>query len=186
MADKWKVPSIHPEAIKQGLGLCNNLEAIVYTRASEMAGVHHLPAIKKLHPGPIEKTSKIAALNLRFEHGKIKLAFHQKHRPQWARLFDQVEQFNPDAPDGGLQHDDELDAVCMSQFIVRGRIQDRTPQKEEVFDPVESLRKGETQDVAGNPIGFGVNFNKLRAQDILEAVDERFHREGDNNGTTRV
>lgn len=187
MADLWKVPTIHPEAIKQGLGLCNNLEAIVYTRASEMAGVKHLPAIKKLHPGPIEKTSKIAALNLRFEHGKVKLAFHMRHRPQWARLFDQIEQFNPDAPDGGLQHDDELDAVCMSQFVIRGRIKERVQEEDPRFDPVENLKQGDYQDTLGNPIGFGIDFNKLSTGDILEVVDETVLREEeDNHGTTRV
>lgn len=186
MADRWRVPTIHPEAIKQGLGLCNNLEAIVKTRANEMAGVSHLPAIKKLNPGQIEKVSKIAGLNLRFEHGKIKMPFFLKHRPQWARLFDQIEQFNPDAKDGGLQHDDELDCVAMSQFIIRGRLRATPKQEVEVFDPVEEIANGNYFDQAGNPIGFGIDWSRIPASELLQIAEQQRMNEEDNNGTSRV
>lgn len=186
MADRWRVPTIHPEAIKQGLGLCNNLEAIVKTRANEMAGVSHLPGIKKLNPGQIEKVSKIAGLNLRFEHGKIKVPFFLKHRPQWARLFDQIEQFNPDAKDGGLQHDDEIDAVAMSQFIIRGRMRPMPEKEVEEFDPVEEIANGNYYDQAGNPIGYGVDWSRVPAHEILGLADNARRNEEDNNGTSRV
>jgi hypothetical protein len=184
MADRWKVPTIHPEAIKQGLGLCNNLEAIVKTRASELAGVSHLPGIKKLNPGQIEKVSKIAGLDLRFEHGKIKMPLFLKHKAQWARLFDQVEQFNPDAKDGGLQHDDELDSIAMSQFIIRGRVPYLDKQEKEPFDPLTEIAKGNYLDEAGNSMGFGLDWSKVSAKQILE-IAERQQEEG-SNGATRV
>tara|TARA_Y100001938_G_scaffold135254_1_gene196709 strand:+ start:17608 stop:19539 length:1932 start_codon:yes stop_codon:yes gene_type:complete len=185
MADKWKCPSIHPEVIKQGIGLFHNIESIIKTRALDMAGVTHLPAVKKLNPGQLDKASKIAALNLRFEHGKIKMPLWKRNKPQWARLLDQVEQFNPDAKDGGLQHDDELDCVCMSQFILRGRV--RAPQKdpEAITDPIESLKEGRVKDSMGNPIAFGVDFRTTPMEDILEILDQH---EWDNksDGSSRV
>ena len=186
MADRWKVPTIHPEAIKQGLGLCNNLEAIVKTRANELAGVRHLPGIKKLHPGQVEKVSKIAGLDLRFEHGKIKMPLFMRHKPQWARLFDQIEQFNPDAKDGGLQHDDELDSISMSQFIIRGRLTARPKEEEKRFDPLEEIAKGNYLDEAGNNIGFGVDWSRVPAHQILEMTQDIQNREGESDGTTRV
>jgi len=186
IADRWRVPTIHPEAIKQGLGLCNNLEAIVKTRASELAGVSHLPGIKKLHPGQVEKVSKIAGLDLRFEHGKIKMPLFLRHKPQWARLFDQIEQFNPDAKDGGLQHDDELDAVAMSQFIIRGRISAKPSPEDTKFDPLEEIANGNYMDEAGNPIGFGLDWRNIPAQQILELTENIHERERGTDGTTRV
>ena len=187
MADRWRVPTIHPEAIKQGLGLCNNLDAIVKTRANELAGVMHLPGIKKLNPGQVEKVSKIAGLDLRFEHGKIKMPIFLRHKPQWARLFDQIEQFNPDAKDGGLQHDDELDSVAMSQFIIRGRVPVKQREEKAPFDPLEEIARGNYLDQAGNPIGFGVDWSKVPAHRILEMTQDITDLEEDaSDGATRV
>ena len=185
MADKWKCPSIHPEVIKQGIGLFHNIESIIKTRAIDMAGVTHLPAVKKLNPGQLDKSSKIAALNLRFEHGKIKMPLWKRNKAQWSRLLDQVEQFNPDAKDGGLQHDDELDCVCMSQFILRGRV--RAPEKDPdaVDDPIEELKNGRVTDSMGNPIAFGVDFRNTPVEDILEILDQH-EWENKSDGSSRV
>lgn len=185
MADIWKCPSIHPEVIKQGIGLFHNIESIIKTRAIDMAGVTHLPAVKKLNPGPLDKSSKIAALNLRFEHGKIKMPLWKRNKSQWIRLFDQIEQFNPDAKDGGLQHDDEIDCVCMSQFILRGRV--RAPEKDPdiITDPVESLKKGKVTDSMGNPIAFGVDFRNIPVEDVLEILDQH-EWENKSDGSTRI
>ena len=184
MADVWKFPTIHPETIKQGIGLFHNIESIIKTRALDMAGVSHMPAVKKLNPGMIDKCSKIAALNLRFEHGKIKMPLWLRNKAQWSRLFDEIEQFNPDAKDGGLQHDDELDCVAMSQFILRGRV--RAPQKDPdvIDDPIEALKSGKVFDAQGNPIGFGVDWRKVSASDMLEIMDN--HVEGTDDGRTKV
>ena len=184
MADKWKCPTIHPETIKQGIGLFHNIESIIKTRALDMAGVSHLPAVKKLNPGMIDKSSKISSLNLRFEHGKIKMPLWMKNKPQWARLFDQIEQFNPDAKDGGLQHDDELDCVAMSQFILRGRVRAQQRDPDAIDNPIDSLKAGQIYDSSGNPIAFGVDWRNVSASDILDILDN--HIEGNEDGRTRV
>jgi phage terminase large subunit-like protein len=186
MADRWKCPSIHPEVIKQGIGLFHNIEALIKTRATDMTGVAHLPAVKKMNPGPIDKSSKIAALNLRFEHGKIKMPLWMSNKAQWARLFDQVSQFNPDAKDGGLQHDDEIDCVAMSQFILRGRV--RAPEKDPdiINDPIQSLKDGQITDSGGNVIGFGVDWRKIPVSDMLEIMDQKNPWKDNPDGRTRV
>ena len=186
MADKWKCPTIHPETIKQGIGLFHSMESIVKTRATEMAGVEHLPAIKKLNPGMVDKSSKIAGLNLRFEHGKIKLPLWKKNKAQWLRLMDQIAQFNPDAKDGGLQHDDELDCVCMSQFILRGRVRAPERDPEEITDPIEALKEGRLFDRSGNPIAFGVDFSNMSVNDIQDILDQHTERGNEYDGRTRV
>jgi hypothetical protein len=106
MADKWRCPTVHPETIRQGVSLYNALTSIVSTRAKDMAGVEHLPKIAKLNPGIAEKQDKIAGLQFRFEHGKIKLPLWRRDQVPWRILFDQIESFNPEAQDGGLEKDD--------------------------------------------------------------------------------
>ena len=71
--------------------------------------------------------------------------------------------------------------------MIRGLIKERGQEEDPRFDPVENLKQGDYQDTLGNPIGFGIDFNKLSTGDILEVVDETVLREEeDNHGTTRV
>jgi phage terminase large subunit-like protein len=184
MADRWRCPTIHPEVIKQGLGLYYNLDSIVKTRARDMTGVTHLPGIKKMHPGQLEKSSKIAALSLRFEHGKIKLPLWNRQKPGWGRLFDQIEQFNPDAADGGLQHDDELDCVSMSQFVLKGRLQAQLMRGEETKSPFENLKDGHFTDENGIPYAHMLDLNKVNASEIVDLLD--LQAKGEGGGESKI
>jgi len=172
LADYWKVPTIHIEAIKHGLGIYNTLDSLVKTRAKEMMGIEYLPGIKKLNPGMIEKSIKIASLSLRFEHNKIKLPLWKSGAP-FRRLIDQIGQFNPDARDGGLQHDDELDCVCMSQFVIKGRLSKvhnvEIPNK----TVMERLKEGEVfNEETGTYLAHAIDFNKTPISDIQDILDK--------------
>ena len=149
-----------------------------------MMNVEHIPGIKKLNPGMIDKSAKIASLSLRFEHKKIKIPLWKSTAP-FRRLIDQIEQFNPDARDGGLQHDDELDCVCMSQFIIRGRLKSvgkiDLPNKTNL----ERLKDGEVFDeTSGTYLAHGMNFNQLNVGDILEILDKDIN--DDPERTSRI
>ena len=184
LTDKWRVPTVHVEAIKQGLGIYNTLDSLVKTRAKEMMGITHLPGIKKLNPGMIEKTTKIGSLSLRFEHNKIKFPLW-KNDSCFRRLKDQVEQFNPDARDGGLQHDDELDCVSMSQFVIKGRLQRISKVELPNKTAIERLQDGEVYDeTSGTYLAHAIDFNKTSADDIQKILDR--HIEDDTDNTTRI
>jgi hypothetical protein len=143
----------------------------VSTRARDMAGTEHLPKIVKLNPGMAEKTDKIAALGFRFEHGKIKLPLWRREMLPWRHLFDQIESFNPEAPDGGLEKDDCIDAVAMSQFVLRGRLS-KTPGAPSDKTLFERLRDGNFYE-NGVHIGEGLDLNQLTAEQINEILDAR-------------
>jgi len=141
MAERWGCRSIHPEVVRQSFSLYATMQSIVQQRAVEMAGVQELPKIVPLKVGHMDKTAKINALGFRFEHGLIKMPLRRRYDKPWKMLYDQLEEFNPDAPNGGLQHDDVLDTVAMSMFIVRGRtIYD--PAKEEAISPIDKIKNG--------------------------------------------
>lgn len=172
MADKWRCPSVHPEAIRQGVSLFNALHAIVSTRATDMAGTEHLPKITKLNPGMAEKQDKIAGLQFRFEHGKIKLPLWRRDQLPWRYLFDQIESFNPEAQDGGLEKDDCLDVVAMSQFVLRGRLS-KVPGADVTKTLFERLRDGDYYDDHGLHVGTGLDLSQLTAQQVNEILDAR-------------
>lgn len=171
MADRWRCPTVHPESIRQGVSLYNALSSIVSTRANDMAGVSHLPKIVKLNPGVSEKQDKIAGLQFRFEHGKIKFPLWRRDQLPWRHLFDQIESFNPEAQDGGLEKDDCLDAVAMSQFVLKGRLSKAaSPAAQRTL--FERLRDGDFFE-NGTHIGEGLDINQLSASQINEILDAR-------------
>lgn len=183
LADHWKVPTIHIEAIKHGLGIYNTMDSLVKTRARDMMGIKHLPGIKKLNPGMIEKTVKIASLSLRFEHGKLKVPLW-KNDSSFRRLRDQIAQFNPDARDGGLQHDDELDCVCMSQFVIKGRLSRVGSPKVSEKSVIERLKDGELIDEEkGTYLVHALDFNKMAVSDIQDIIDRNIK---DDTRPTRI
>ena len=141
MAEKWGCKSIHPEVVKQSFSLYATMQSIVKQRAIEMAGVKELPRIIPLKVGQMDKTAKINALGFRFEHGLIKMPLRRRYDTPWNLLFTQLDEFNPDAPNGGLQHDDVIDTVAMSMFIIKGRLLD-TPAESTAVDPWEKIKSG--------------------------------------------
>ena len=149
VADKWHCPSIHPEVVKQSFALYQTLDTLVKQRAVEMVGVSHLPTVRPLKVGMISKQSRIASLQFRFENGLVKFPLEKRMDSHWRHLFDQIEQFNPDVPDGGLAKDDHLDTLAMSGSLLKGRALRSERREQEEKTPEEALLDGEITDAQG-------------------------------------
>lgn len=122
IAERWKCPIIFVETVRETYKLFRRFQHLVKTRLTEQMGVGHVPAVKDLKPGSMSKVDKISALDVRIEHGLLKLPISQRHRrPWWQRLISQFEDFHPEMPDGGLGNDDEIDSVSMSLMCINGR-----------------------------------------------------------------
>lgn len=169
LADKWKVPTIHPEVVRESVNLYQQLETLVRQRATEMMGVSHLPKVVPLRVGMVKKESKIAGLLFRFEHKLLKLPLWKRMDRPWREFFDQVEQFNPEARDGGLAHDDHLDTVAMSSLILKFRLPKRYAEPVGGLSPMERLKAGELQ-TQGVPTLALVDWNQIPTEDVLEIL----------------
>jgi phage terminase large subunit-like protein len=154
IADKWKVPSIHPEVVRQSIALYQNLDSLVKQRANDMFGVTHMPKIVPLKVGMISKSARIGALQFRFENGLIKFPLGKRMDKHWTMLFDQIEQFNPEVADGGLSKDDHIDTVSMSGNILKGRIHRNAEDFEDTRSTEEKLLDGELKDGHGIPLAY--------------------------------
>jgi hypothetical protein len=174
LAEKWKAPLVGVEYVHQGIALYNALQQACDTRSRELSGTDWLPRIMKIKPGFTEKQAKIAAaLGLRFYHGLIKTPLFARNQPPWRYLFNQIEEFNPDAHNGGLQHDDCLDAVSMSQAIVKVRVRMPTPEKPTEVVIEELLLAGETE-FHGIPLAPCVDWQRLPAGVYHKMLEEAY------------
>jgi hypothetical protein len=160
------------------------MQSIVQQRAVEMAGVDSLPRIVALKVGQMDKSSKINALGFRFEHGLIKMPLRRRYDKPWDMLFNQIEEFNPDAANGGLQHDDIIDTVAMSMFIVKGR-QYKTTDQNEPVDVWDKIKSGSIVDEK-----TGINYvesldpSQMTAEQVSELFNAR--NKPNNQSESRV
>jgi hypothetical protein len=182
LADKWKVPTIHPEVVRESVNLYQQLETLVRQRATEITGTSHLPKIVPLRVGMLQKEAKISGLLFRFEHKLLKLPMWKRMDKPWRELFDQIEQFNPEARDGGLAHDDHIDAVAMSSMILKFRLPKRYTEPVGGLKPLDRLKAGELQTM-GVPTLAMVDWNKIHVEDVFDILKPEEHL---NDGETRV
>lgn len=173
MADKWKVPTVHPELVKDSITLYESLLDSVRTRAVQELGLSHCPRVcKDNRPGNDNKEAKIAALLFRFEFGLIKIP-EGKMDPCWQRLETQITDYNPEVEGGGVPHDDELDTVAMSRKIIRGRLSESPALEDQVVEPfIDRLLRGETHS-NGLPIGMGVDWSKVPSDVVDQLISLR-------------
>ena len=169
MADRWRCPVIHVEVVKESFKLYKRFVSTLQTRLTEQMAVGFVPAVKPLRIGTMTKIEKIETLDIRFEHGLIKLPIFRRpsHAPT-ARLLDQIESFNPEAGGGGLDKDDEIDTVSMSLFILRSNAVRKSLVDDSEKNVLELLEKGVTE-IHGMPIIGGLPLEMIPPSVIAKA-----------------
>lgn len=179
MADRWRVPTVHPELVRESISLYESLLDACRTRATTEMGLTFTPSILKDNkPGNDNKEAKIAALLFRFEHGLIKLPLGAGG-PWWVRLESQIDEYNPEVEGGGVPHDDEIDCCSMSRKIIRGRLATAPlPEEEPTPTFVERLLAGETH-LHGAPIGMGVDWSTVLPDVVDRLMQLRSDKPGD-------
>lgn len=136
LADKWKASVIGVELHSKSQGLYGSLQHLLGTRAESIANISHLPSLRPIRVGYAAKTSRISAMQYRFGDpqvtdpsapgfgGLVKLPITDPfylRNPEWKTLFNQISDFNPDANDGGLEHDDALDCLARNTLVLTHR-----------------------------------------------------------------
>lgn len=181
MAARWKAPVAYCDAVLRGYSYYNGLRTLIATRSSDAFNVKHMPMVKRLPNQLMSKTGKITGLRFRFDHGLIKFPLYLRGRNKvFSAMFEQIESFNPDAKDGGLQNDDLLDMVAQSSTIYadRGR-----PNKFEEFgdprqvDVIGMLRRGQTHDDEGLSLTAAIGLENL-PKDVAMDLLRRAHYPG--------
>lgn len=126
IADRWRVPVIFVEYVKNSISLYKTFKQIIRIAAADHDGVlmgfNHVPNVAPLKVGQMPKAGKIAALKYRIDHGLFHMPLYLRNQhPWWQRTAAQFIGFNPILKDGGLEKDDEIDTIAMSMFLQSGK-----------------------------------------------------------------
>ena len=168
MADRWKARSVHVEVVRQGRAILDALQQLTNVRAQDEMGLKHVPAIRDIRIGTEAKGPRICgALDLRFEHGLIKLPLWKFTTSPWSMLKEQIEGFNPEAPNCGLANDDCIDAVALSSFVTRGRRREHLARQLSTH-PVDVIlnREDDRWRRHGISLGMGIDWGAATPEQI--------------------
>ena len=164
MAYKWHVHVLGIEAI----GVYQTIyQWIVAQRSTMEKKMGWIPRIKKVqYPAHLSKPVRIAALEWRFNEGRIKIP--NRHDGVWQMLKYQIENFTPNLKN--LRHDDALDTVSMHPYIINAKV-DHLPsamhdQARVTF--AERLAKGQLIDKeTGIPYITGMNADQIPYHSLM-------------------
>ena len=175
LAVKWRVRTVGIEACGTQGNLVDSMEEYVHrikekaaSAASEMGGTW-LPRIVPIrYPARESKGGRIAGLEWRFQSGKIKYPAHRAQEWPFSALYEQTENFTKDL--ALLRHDDAIDCVAMSQFLVhaKGREQRGIPTKRTLIDRI----KTDQPPAPGLPMLSGLSANQLTTEEIHTLISE--------------
>jgi len=174
MADRWKCPLVYVEAIKEGMTLYDDLRSVISTRMATTFGVSFFPKVAKQPNTMAAKTDRIAALEPIFDNDLFKFPLFKSGQGAWPMLFQQIEEFSPEARDGGLQNDDCIDLCAMTRDVISGHMP-RAKEDEPVDEsnPLEQIKRGNLTAPDGTPYAFALDLSKTSSSQIQEILHAR-------------
>lgn len=178
MCDIWGARLICVETVKESYALYLRMQSEVKNRVQDL-NLRVTPKVMPLKPPTtVSKTEKITTLDVRFQHGLIKIPLFLRgivdrekgEGAWWGRLVDQIVGFNPEANDGGLQHDDEIDCAAMSLMVIKGRIHRAViiddGNTEKKLDPFAERAKGNIM-IPGTQVPYALGLQQFPANVLL-------------------
>ena len=176
MAKSWQVRVIGIESFGQQGSLVDSFGEYVDEFTSKLLATSEgvpsgwVPRVIPIKPPQrLDKGSRIAELEWRFQSGKIKYPAHRASEWPISALYEQTENFTRDL--ALLRFDDAIDIIGLSNYLIhtKGRTGAQTPIKKTLLDHIKT---GE-QIVPGVPLLSGVNVNKLTAEEIHALLAKR-------------
>jgi hypothetical protein len=138
---------------------------------SENSPLHYRPHVVPVkYPSGASKAFRIQGLQWRYEAGKIKYPRHLKHKWPINQLYTQTSDFTVDL--ALLPHDDAIDTVAMSQYMLKSRGIKPMENDGQVETLTQRLQENRLH-IAGVPILSGLNASELSAAEMQAVLDIR-------------
>ena len=176
MGLKWRPQVVGIEAISIQERVYEVANSLFRDRAEKVSWMPKVFPVRYPGASRMSKQNRIAGLQWRFNGNRILLPGHLRTVTPWRELFRQIEEFRADTADGNLDHDDAIDTLAQSQFIVRptGALMQGTARSAETA--LDKLAAGRTHDErTGLPLIGGLNADEIPPE-TLRAL---YNREAD-------
>lgn len=133
------------------------------------------------YPARVTKAQRISSLEWRFRPGKIKYPAHLAGQWPFNQLYQQTEDFTPDL--ALLPHDDVIDTISMSGYIVKNRGGMFTKEKGKP-SLLERIRRN-LPLVRGTPLLSGVSTSEITSE-MLDALSKNARKPAIDKNNRRI
>ncbi len=167
---KWRCRALGIESAGMQRAFVESSQEFVEAQSAETGHQWRPRVIPVKYPGKESKWQRIASsLGWRFDTGRIKFPRHLEGVWPWDQLFRQVKDFTLDG--ALLTHDDAIDTIAQSKYIVKGRGQRRD---KETGEPslLERIKK-ETAVVDGLPVLSGVSTSEV-THEMMGVLEKKY------------
>lgn len=170
MGIKWMPRVLGIESSSTQIQLVDSMSTILEERRESGWFPRVMPVNYRGEKGEKSKDRRIATLEWRFPTGKIKYPAHLQHKWPISGLYSQTRDFTYDM--ALLPHDDAIDAVAMSSFVVHNK-GIKTFHHADEQTMIDRIRAGQTK-IAGVPIISGMNINELDPETLGAMLDKKY------------
>ena len=115
----WRPRVLGIEAVSIQMNFAEAVQEYIEESEAQNAVPWRIRVFPITYPSRVSKAQRIAGLEWRFAPGRIKYPAHLAHVWPYTDLYSQTSDFTPDL--ALLPHDDVIDTISMSQFIVKSR-----------------------------------------------------------------
>ena len=133
------------------------------------------------YPARVSKSQRISGMEWRFRPGKIKYPAHLAGKWPFDQLYQQTEDFTPDL--ALLPHDDTIDTLSMSQYVVKNRGGKFTKEKGKP-SLLERIRRN-IPLVRGTPLLSGISSAEVTSE-MLDVLSQNARKSAIDPNNRRV
>jgi len=176
MGLKWQPRVAGVEAVSDQIAIVDSMSTFLDDRKEEGSSWYPkvMPITYRDAKGDKSKPGRISTLEWRFQRGKIKYPAHYKTKWPWSALYGQTTDFTYDL--ALLPHDDAIDTLAMSSFVVHGRgVKTVGNVKEPTY--AEQIKAGQVR-IVGVPILSGMNANEIDEETMAALMNRGVDKRG--------
>ena len=115
----WRPRILGIEAVSIQMSFAEAVKVYIDEMESKISTPWRARVFPITYPARVSKAQRISAMEWRYSPGKIKYPAHLAGTWPFDQLYQQTEDFTPDL--ALLPHDDAIDTISMSQYVVKNR-----------------------------------------------------------------
>lgn len=177
----WRPRVLGIEAISIQMSFAEAVKEYIEEMETKTANPWRARVYPVTYPSKVSKSQRISGLEWRYRPGKIKYPAHLADQWPFNQLYQQTEDFTPDL--ALLPHDDAIDTLAMSQYVVknRGGKFTREQGKPSLLDRI----RRNIPLVRGTPLLSGVSTSEI-SDEMLDVLSQNARKSAVNSNNRRV
>lgn len=177
----WRVRVLGIEAVSIQMSFAEAVREYVEEMENKISMPWRGRVFPITYPARVSKSQRISGMEWRFRPGKIKYPAHLAGKWPFDQLYQQTEDFTPDL--ALLPHDDAIDVISMSQYVVKNR--GRKFEKEKGKPTLLERIRRNLPSVKGMPLLSGISSQDITSE-MLDVLSQNARKSNINPNNRRI